>query len=80
MKKDTHPELFPVVFRDAATGDEIVCRSTKKSNESKDIDGVEHFVHVMEITAYSHPFYTGEQRLVDAEGRIERFQRRYKKG
>ena len=75
MKAEIHPELHPVVFVD---GDhEIITRSTKKSNETREIDGVEHYVLPIDISSYSHPFFTGKQRLLDTEGRVERFRRRF---
>ena len=79
MKPDIHPELHPVVFIDGEH--QIVTRSTMKSDETKTIDGVEHFVVHVDISGHTHPFYTGKQRLVDTAGRIERFRARYgKKG
>ena len=77
MKADIHPELHPVVFIDGEH--EIVTRSTMKSDETKVIDGVEHFVVHVDISGHTHPFYTGKQRLVDTAGRIERFRARYAK-
>jgi large subunit ribosomal protein L31 len=58
---------------------EIVTRSTMKSAETRSINGVDHFVVHVDISAHSHPFYTGKQKLVDAAGRIERFRQRYQK-
>ena len=75
MKQDIHPDYHPVVFVD---GDhEIVTRSTMTSRETRDIDGVEHFVVKLDISAFSHPFYTGKQKLLDSEGRVDRFRKRY---
>ena len=79
MKDGIHPQLHNVIFRDASTGDEVVSRSTQKSGETRDIDGVTHFVINCDITSFSHPFYTGNQRLVDTEGRVDRFRRKYGK-
>ncbi|HEX2881381.1 MAG TPA: type B 50S ribosomal protein L31 [Polyangiaceae bacterium] len=77
MKPEIHPKLNPVVFVD---GDhQILTRSTMKSTEKRSIDGVDHFVVHVDISAYSHPFYTGKQKLVDRAGRIERFKQRYEK-
>ena len=77
MKTDTHPVYHPVVFVD---GDhEIRTRSTMKSSETKTIDSVEHYVVRVDISSYTHPFYTGKQRLVDTAGRVERFRQRYSK-
>ena len=77
MKKDIHPPYYPVVFVDHNANTEYVTRSTKKSTETRVIDGVEHFVLRVEISAASHPFYTGKQKFVDAAGRIEKFQKKY---
>lgn len=79
MKKDIHPQLNPVVFIDATTGTEFPCTSTLTSEEIKNIDGVDHYVIKVDISSASHPFYTGEQRLVDTAGRIEKFKARYEK-
>jgi large subunit ribosomal protein L31 len=77
MKAEIHPQLNPVVFIDGQH--EIVTCSTMKSNETKSVDGVDHFVVHVDISGHSHPFYTGKQRLVDTAGRIERFKARYAK-
>jgi len=77
VKKDIHPHYYPVVFVDANAGAEFVTRSTKKSTETRVIDGVEHYVIRVEISAASHPFYTGKQKFVDTAGRIEKFQKKY---
>jgi len=77
MKEGIHPQYNNVVFVDASTNDEIVTRSTMSSNEKRTINGVEHFVVSMDITSYSHPFFTGKQKLMDTEGRIDRFRKKY---
>lgn len=75
MKADIHPEYHPVVFVD---GDhEIITRSTMTSRNTRDIDGVEHYVVEVHISSSTHPFWTGSQRVVDTAGRIERFNRKY---
>ena len=75
MKAEIHPTLHPVVFVDGEH--EIITRSTKKSNETREINGVEHYVLPIDISSYSHPFFTGKSRLVDTEGRVERFRRKF---
>ena len=77
MKKDIHPEYHPVVFCDVGSDFEVVTRSTQTSEETRNIDGVDHYVIKVEISSASHPFYTGKQRLVDTAGRIEKFRKRY---
>ncbi len=78
MKSDIHPEIHPVVFVD---GDhEIVTRSTITTKSTKMINGVEHYVIPIEISSFTHPFYTGQQRIVDTAGQVERFMRRLESG
>lgn len=77
MKSDIHPEYHPVIFHDVSTGDEIVSRSTATSGETRDVDGVSHYVISCDITSFSHPFFTGKQKLMDTEGRIDRFRKKY---
>jgi len=79
MKEGIHPDYHPVVFVDASADFELVTRSTKTSDETRDIDGVEHFVLRVEISSASHPFFTGQQRFIDTAGRVEKFQRKYQK-
>ena len=49
------------------------------SGETRNINGVDHFVVRVDISSFSHPFYTGRQKVVDREGRVERFKKRYAK-
>lgn len=75
MKANTHPANHPVLYID---GDhEWTGISTMTSNETRAIDGVEHYVVKVEISAFTHPFYTGQKRIVDTAGRVEKFMRRY---
>jgi len=73
MKSDIHPAVHPVVFVDTSCGAEFITRSTLKSEETRVIDGVEHFVINIEISSASHPFFTGEERFVDTAGRVDKF-------
>lgn len=77
MKSGIHPEYHPVVFVDSSTGVEFLSRSTRKSETVREIGGVKHYEIRMEITSDSHPFWTGTQKLLDTEGRVERFNRKY---
>lgn len=75
MKEGIHPHMHPVLFVD---GDhEWTGISTMTSNTKRVVDGVEHQVVTVDISAYSHPFYTGQKKLVDTAGRVEKFMRRY---
>lgn len=79
MKEGIHPEYHKVLFIDSATGDEWVTRSTMTSRETRDVDGEELPVVKLEISAFSHPFWTGTMRELDSDGKIDRFRRRYAK-
>ncbi|MCA9542999.1 MAG: type B 50S ribosomal protein L31 [Myxococcales bacterium] len=78
MKDGIHPQYNPVVFIDGEH--QIVTKSVLSSKERMDIDGVEHHVIHIEVSSYTHPFFTGKQRLVDTEGRVERFRKRWNMG
>ncbi len=78
MKKDLHPDNYRlVVFEDTSNGFRFLTRSTAPADEStKWEDGNEYpLVHV-HISSSSHPFYTGQEKLVDIEGRVDRFKAR----
>ena len=77
MKPKIHPKLNPVVFVDTGAGTEFVTRSTLSSKTSRDIDGVNHFVVQVDISSASHPFYTGKQRAIAVDGRVEKFNKKY---
>ena len=79
MKPDIHPDYHKVLFIDSATGNEWVSRSTITSSEKREVDGEELPVVKLEISAESHPFWTGQAREVDSEGRVDRFRKRYGK-
>jgi large subunit ribosomal protein L31 len=65
MKEKMHPELHEVKVH-CACGNEFMTRSTKKDMR-------------VEICSNCHPFFTGKQRLMDTEGRVEKFNRKYAK-
>ena len=77
MKKDLHPDYHPVIFQDMSTGKQYITRSTAKSDRTEQVDGVDHFVISIGVTADSHPFFTGKTQFVDTEGRIDKFQKRF---
>jgi len=77
MKPEIHPDYHKVLFVDSATGAEWVSRSTMTSRETREIDGEELPVIKLEISNVSHPFWTGKMRELDADGKIDRFRKRY---
>ncbi len=81
MKKGIHPEYREVVFVDTSTGTKFITRSTIDTNRSiKEDDGKEYPLVNVEISAASHPFYTGKMKYIDSAGRVEKFQKKYKWG
>lgn len=80
MKAEGHPSLNNVCFLDVATGRRFLTRSTLKTSRKETIDGVEYNVVLRDVTMDSHPAYTGEKRLVDTAGRIEKFESKFKRG
>ena len=77
MKSDIHPNLNPVAFVDVSSGRKYLTHSTMRSNKTETIDGVEYHVVIRDITADSHPAFTGEKRFVDTAGRVEKFQSKF---
>jgi large subunit ribosomal protein L31 len=78
MKKGIHPEYDFVVFKDVSADFAFLTRSTKLSEKKiKWKDGKEYPLIEMDISSATHPFYTGQQRLIDTTGRIEKFQKKY---
>ena len=79
MKADIHPEYHTVIFLDTSCDQKILSRSTLASEETMEWeDGNSYPVIRVEISAASHPFYTGKKQLImDRGGRIEQFNRRY---
>jgi large subunit ribosomal protein L31 len=79
VKSEGHPTLNPVCFLDVSTGKKFLTRSTMKSARKESIDGVEYSVILRDVTMDSHPAYTGEKRLVDTAGRVEKFTTKFKR-
>jgi large subunit ribosomal protein L31 len=80
VKAEGHPVLNNVCFLDVATGTRFLTKSTMRSQRKEAIDGVEYFVIVRDVTMDSHPAYTGEKRIVDTAGRVEKFTNKFRRG
>lgn len=77
MKKDIHPKNYrPVVFQDLNDNTTYLTRSTVATDETITLDGVEYPLVKVHISGSSHPFYTGEERILDVEGRVDKFKAR----
>ncbi len=77
MKKDLHPANYrPVVFQDLNNNETFITKSTVATEEVIKVDGVEYPLVKVHITSSSHPFFTGEERVLDIEGRVDKFKAR----
>ena len=78
MKPDIHPDYRPVVLTDTSAAVSFLTRSTVRTNETIEWeDGNTYPLARVEISSASHPFFTGTMKIIDAAGRVERFERRY---
>jgi large subunit ribosomal protein L31 len=78
MKAGIHPEYRDVVFQDVTSEFKILTRSTLSSKETvKWTDGNEYPLIKVEISSASHPFYTGQNKIMDTSGRVDKFRKRY---
>lgn len=77
MKKDLHPKNYrPVVFQDLNNNTTYLTRSTVATEETIKLDGVEYPLVKVHISSSSHPYFTGEERILDIEGRVDKFKAR----
>lgn len=77
MKKDLHPQNYRlVVFQDLNNEQTYLTRSTVATDETIKLDGTEYPLVKVHISSSSHPFFTGEERVLDIEGRVDKFKAR----
>lgn len=80
MKKEIHPQYNKVVFLDTTSDFKFLTKSTMTSDEKiKWEDGNEYPLIKIEVSSASHPFYTGKKIFLDTAGRVEKFNKKYKK-
>ena len=80
MKKDIHPKYEAVIFYDTTSNTGFLTKSTQTSSETmKWEDGNEYPMIKIEISSASHPHYTGKKMFLDSAGRIEKFNKKYKR-
>lgn len=78
MKTDIHPDNYRlVIFHDNSSGERFLVGSTiATSTTDKWEDGTEYPVAYVDVSSASHPFYTGQEKVMDSAGRVERFKAR----
>ncbi len=77
MKDDIHPPYQDVLFVDNSTGYKFVCGSSLQPKTNETFEGKEYPVYHVTVSSASHPFFTGSKQFVDAEGRVDKFLKRY---
>ena len=78
MKKELHPKNYrPVIFLDNSSKTRFLINSTVNTKEKATWDdGQEYPLYTVEISSASHPFYTGNETVIDTAGRVEKFKAR----
>jgi large subunit ribosomal protein L31 len=78
MKADIHPDNYRlVIFKDNSSGERFLIGSTIESRATDTwTDGKEYPVAYVDVSSASHPFYTGQEKVMDTAGRVERFKAR----
>ncbi len=77
MKKDIHPEYREVLFHDISVDSKILTKSTIQTKDTIEHEGKTYPYVKVDISAASHPFYTGTQKILDTEGRVDKFKKKY---
>ncbi len=81
MKKDIHPKNYrTMIFHDNSSGERFLVGSTIHTDKTeKWTDGKEYPITFIDVSSASHPFYTGQEKVMDTAGRVERFKARASK-
>ena len=77
MKEGIHPDYREVVFHDLSNGFMFVTRSTIQTRETVEHNGKTYPLAKIEVSSESHPFYTGQQKIMDTAGRVEKFNKKF---
>ena len=77
MKADIHPKTRWVIFQDTINGARFKALSAIKTEATVTVDGAQFPLVKVDVSSASHPFYTGQQRILDTAGRVEKFGKRF---
>ena len=79
MKSSIHPQTYrPVVFSDDQAKFAFLTQSTASTDETIVWeDGNTYPLIKVHISSASHPFFTGEEKIIDTEGRVDRFKAKF---
>ncbi len=77
MKKGLHPTNYrPVVFQDLNNNETFLTKSTVATEDTIKLGGVDYPLVKVHISSASHPFFTGQEKMIDIEGRVDKFKAR----
>jgi large subunit ribosomal protein L31 len=80
VKKEIHPEYRTVLFHDVSVDKYYLIPSTLETDQTKEWeDGNTYPYCPLDVSSASHPFYTGQNKIIDTGGRVERFKKRFSK-
>ncbi|HTD03316.1 type B 50S ribosomal protein L31 [Undibacterium sp.] len=77
MRDGIHPNYREVLFHDVSNDFKFVTRSTIQTRETTEFEGKQYPLVKIEVSAESHPFYTGKHKIVDTAGRVEKFRQKF---
>jgi large subunit ribosomal protein L31 len=77
MKEGIHPNYREVLFVDMSNDFKFVTRSTINTRETAEFEGKTYPLAKIEVSSESHPFYTGQQKIMDTAGRVEKFNKKF---
>lgn len=79
MKEKKHPQYQEVLFEDSSTGTKFIIGSTLQPKEKTTFEGKEYPLYRVPVSSASHPFYTKATQFIDAEGRVDKFTKKYQR-
>ena len=77
MKKGSHPNYREVVIQDMSIDFKFITRSTINTRDTIEFEGKTYPLVKIEVSAESHPFYTGKHKIVDTAGRVDKFRKKF---
>jgi large subunit ribosomal protein L31 len=77
MKEGIHPDYREVVFHDLSCDFKFITRSTIQTRDTIEFEGKKYPLVKIEVSAESHPFFTGKHKIVDTAGRVEKFRQKF---
>ena len=77
MKEGIHPNYREVLFVDMSNDFKFITRSTINTRETGEFEGKTYPLAKIEVSSESHPFYTGQQKIMDTAGRVEKFRNKF---